>query len=462
MASAVDLELALEGRCPVGHLLGQPVGPGPQLLGAEGVVQAHHRDVVRPPGRTASDGAAPTCAVGESGTARSGCSASMAAQLADERVVLGVGDLGVVEHVVALVVVGDERPAARRPGPPGRRRGPSAGRAVGRAHRTIPEPDHGVRARRRRRGRRSGPGPPGAGARRSATRRPVGVGRATVQGTGAPWALHWASAPRDPSGPGAGGPVDPGHACASAAPGAQRRLAAGRRVTRRAGTSTAVTKRRRPSVPWPMPRRWPTVTSSTAVDLAEVGAGVVVDQAPGVQRHPVAEEPGPARVGADEADVLAVGLGRGAQPEPGGLGPDLVLGQVPHREDGTGRAGPGPAWTARRTGPWPRRPRAAAGRCRRRRAPTRAWWPVATASNPRRPARSSSRSNLRWRLHSMHGLGVRPAAWPGHVGVDHVGLEVGGEVEDVVDDAELVGHPAGVVDVGHRAAPRVGRRRPTA
>jgi hypothetical protein len=38
---------------------------------------------------------------------------------------------------------------------------------------------------------------------------------------------------------------------------------------------------------------------------------------------------------------------------------------------------------------------------------------------------------------------------------DDVAVEVVAEVEDVVVDAELVGHPAGVVDVGHRAAPGV-------
>jgi len=42
---------------------------------------------------------------------------------------------------------------------------------------------------------------------------------------------------------------------------------------------------------------------------------------------------------------------------------------------------------------------------------TRAWCPVTNASNPRRRARASSRSNLMCRLHSMHGLGERPATW---------------------------------------------------
>ncbi len=69
------------------------------------------------------------------------------AQLADQRVVLGVGDLGVVERVVALVVVGDQ-PAqlvgachrigtADRSSPPGVRPSPAS---VFRTHPAIPEP----------------------------------------------------------------------------------------------------------------------------------------------------------------------------------------------------------------------------------------------------------------------------------------------------------------------------------
>ena len=49
-----------------------------------------------------------------------------------------------------------------------------------------------------------------------------------------------------------------------------------------------------------------------------------------------------------------------------------------------------------------------------------------------------------------------PGGVVGDVGPDHVGGEVVAEVEDEVLDAELVGDPAGVVDVAHRAAPRVG------
>src|SRR5690606_34612589 len=46
------------------------------------------------------------------------------------------------------------------------------------------------------------------------------------------------------------------------------------------------------------------------------------------------------------------------------------------------------------------------------------------------------------------------------VGLDDPGLELVAEVPDVVGDAELLGHPAGVVDVGHRAAAGVGLAAP--
>ncbi len=55
----------------------------------------------------------------------------------------------------------------------------------------------------------------------------------------------------------------------------------------------------------------------------------------------------------------------------------------------------------------------------------------------------------------MHGFGVLPAAWARDVRVDDRGVEVLREVEDEVVDAELLGDAAGVVDVGHAAAPGV-------
>ena len=59
------------------------------------------------------------------------------------------------------------------------------------------------------------------------------------------------------------------------------------------------------------------------------------------------------------------------------------------------------------------------------------------------------------RLHSMQGLGDRPASVALDEGRHHVALELLGVVEDVVVDAEDLGHPARVVDVGDRAAARV-------
>ena len=60
-----------------------------------------------------------------------------------------------------------------------------------------------------------------------------------------------------------------------------------------------------------------------------------------------------------------------------------------------------------------------------------------------------------WRLHSMHGLGD----WPGGVGRDEgsddVTVELVGVVEDVVVDAQHLGDPTRVVDVGDRTTARV-------
>ena len=43
--------------------------------------------------------------------------------------------------------------------------------------------------------------------------------------------------------------------------------------------------------------------------------------------------------------------------------------------------------------------------------PSRAWWPVTTASNPSATARSSTAVNLIFSLQRRHGFGVRPAAY---------------------------------------------------
>jgi hypothetical protein len=40
----------------------------------------------------------------------------------------------------------------------------------------------------------------------------------------------------------------------------------------------------------------------------------------------------------------------------------------------------------------------------------------------------------------------------GDIGLDHIPVEVVGEVEDVVGDAQLLGHPSGILDVGDGTA----------
>ena len=132
------------------------------------------------------------------------------------------------------------------------------------------------------------------------------------------------------------------------------------------------------------------------------------------------------------------------------------LRQLADGQAGPGPAGPGRACAARTTGPWPGRHRAGATtarRARRRRGRGGRW--RRRRSPAARPA-SRSRSNLRWRLHSTQGFGVRPAGVIGDVRIDDVAFELLGEVEDVVGDPELLGDPPGVLDVGYRAAASVG------
>ena len=99
---------------------------------------------------------------------------------------------------------------------------------------------------------------------------------------------------------------------------------------------------------------------------------------------------------------------------------------------------------------------------RARRSPrvTRAWWPVATASNPSASARSSSRAELD-RAVALHAR-IRACGRPVLVDVeiDDRVVEVVGEVEHVVGDAELRGDAPGVLDVGDAAAAGVGLAAP--
>ncbi len=109
---AVDLGLAREGEgleVDVGRLAPQPLAPGPQLVLAERVVEAHHRDAVahllEQARRRRAHGV----------RRRVGCRQRRIVrlelpQLHHQEVVFGVGDLGRIEHVVQLVVVDDLLP----------------------------------------------------------------------------------------------------------------------------------------------------------------------------------------------------------------------------------------------------------------------------------------------------------------------------------------------------------------
>jgi hypothetical protein len=201
------------------------------------------------------------------------------------------------------------------------------------------------------------------------------------------------------------------------------------------------------------------VTISIALDSPSGAPSTASTTAAGRNRCGTEERRAPTRVG-DEAHVLAVGLGGGAQAQRGGAFAHLGLGEVP---DGEQRAGQFAlrqhvhhvALVLRGVG--------AAGDVYAPSCVTmRAWCPVATASKPSRSARSLSRWNLRWRLHSMQGLGVMPCLVRIDVGSHDVLVEVVGEVEHQVVDAELLRDPASVVDVGDAAAAGVAARRPTA
>ena len=163
---AVDLGLAREGeRVEVEARIGpaQPLPPGPQLVLVEHVVEAHHRDAVpdllEEPRRRRAHGVRGRVRCGERRVLR-----LELAQLDDEEVVLGVGDLGRVEHVVQLVGAADRARSSATRAPP-----PAAGLALtsGHAQAAMPAPTTASGSTGRR-GRSSGRAPPVAAGRRSA------------------------------------------------------------------------------------------------------------------------------------------------------------------------------------------------------------------------------------------------------------------------------------------------------
>ena len=133
----------------------------------------------------------------------------------------------------------------------------------------------------------------------------------------------------------------------------------------------------------------------------------------------------------------------------------------PGRPRATAR--PARAWRARRTGPWPgRRPDGAPGGVGVGASPGRD--PGVVAGGQAIEAEPVGPVQQAVELHGAVALdtGVRrpPRRVLAHVGRHDQAVELLGQVEDVVGDAELLGHPAGVLDVGHRAAARVGRAAP--
>ena len=224
---AVDLGLAGERqRVEVegGVLAPQPLGPGAQLGLVERVVEAHHGHPVTDLLEEAR-GRGPHGVGGRVGRGELGVLLLQLAQLADEQVVLGVGDLRRVERVVQLVVVPDERRAAPRPAPPR----PSWPWSGGDAR-----ADHGVGVERVVEGHRL-----------SGRHRPLRVVEAhhqviagsTVQGTGRPWALTCATA-RAPAASGRSTQVSE---CRARTTEERTTSSARPTVTRRDATSTWVT-----------------------------------------------------------------------------------------------------------------------------------------------------------------------------------------------------------------------------
>ena len=204
------------------------------------------------------------------------------------------------------------------------------------------------------------------------------------------------------------------------------------------------------------PRHPPPLPDGDQLDRVDGARGPAlgVDQPARAQRHAGREERGAATRRGDEADVLAVGLGRGAQAQGPGVAPHLGLGQLAHRQQAAGQLltaqdrqdiglvlGPVPA--PHQSAPAPGRGDHAGVVARRHRVEAELAGPAQEAVE------------LQVAVAVDAGVRRTPGGVGGHVGLHHPGVEVGREVEDVVGDAQLLGHAPGVVHVGHRAAPRV-------
>ena len=105
---AVELQLADERRRLAVEALDHPLGPGAQFVRVHGVVEAHHRHVVLDGLERRTDRSSDLLGrrVGRDEVGMLGLERP---QLTHECVVVRVADLGIVERVVPLVVVADQR-----------------------------------------------------------------------------------------------------------------------------------------------------------------------------------------------------------------------------------------------------------------------------------------------------------------------------------------------------------------
>ena len=142
------------------------------------------------------------------------------------------------------------------------------------------------------------------------------------------------------------------------------------------------------------------------------------------------------------------GLSATASPRCGGLGAHLRLGRVAEREDRP---------VELLAGEHGQHVRLVLGRGRRcaaaaRPAPSRAWWPVTTASKPRATRPVQHRRELDLLVAAQARVRRTAGGVLGDEVVDHVVVEPVGHVPHVERDADHVGGPPGVPGVLQRAA----------
>ncbi len=163
--------------------------------------------------------------------------------------------------------------------------------------------------------------------------------RRTLLGTGRPWALHWARAGSAPVGSAAGGVEgSPStHVTVCSRTPSVWAASVGPSMTRRPGNVHGSHEPATAVVPMAHPPSLAHRNQLHGFDRTEILTAVVIDQSARVQREAGTEESLAPLVRADEADILAVGLGCGAQTQPVGLEPYLVLGHLAHREQRAGQ-----------------------------------------------------------------------------------------------------------------------------